>query len=329
MWTGNREHLTTIERQALTEGTDSAGGVLVPASAAASVIDLVRAATVVIAAGATTVPMASDSLTFPRVLTGATPEWKQELAPMTESNLTFGSLVLNAKTLRTKVKLSEELVEDMSPEGSDAITRELTNAFALEIDRVALFGSGVDPEPRGIANWPGVVTVTAVGAPANYDFLAQAVEAIRAANHSPNAYVLDAAAAGALDVLKATDNQPLQPPPSVAGLTPFVTNIVGMSGNGVVGEFRHLIIGARPQLGVRLRTVDASLANDFSVEIVAWQRADIGVVHGPAFCVASGITASAAFEIGEVPEQTETRAEAEPETKAATKATTKTEPQKT
>jgi HK97 family phage major capsid protein len=307
MWSGDRTRLTEFERQALSEGIASDGGVLVPPSFAATVIDLVRARTAVIQAGATTVPMSSDSLTYPRVLTGATPKWKKEFDPMEESALTFGSLVLNAKTLRTKVKLSEELVEDMTAEGSAAIERELIAAFALEIDRVALEGSGVDPEPRGIKNTTGVLSIAAVGTPADYDFLAQAIASVRGYNHEPNAAIISAAAQGALDQAKATDNQPLQPPRSVAELENGVltTNLVGS--DAYVGEWPQLIIGARPALGVRLKTVDAGLADDFSVEIVAWQRADVGVMDPKAFCVASGITAASTIKVSEVGADTAAR----------------------
>jgi HK97 family phage major capsid protein len=277
--------------------------VLVPPEFAPTVIDLVRDRTAVIAAGATTVPMASDSLTFPRVISGATPTWELELAPMQESSLTFGSMVLGAHTLRTKVKLSQELVEDATPDGAAAIERELIAAFALEVDRVALFGTGTDPQPRGIKNTAGVLTTAAVGAPANYDFLAAAVAAIRGENHNPNAYVLSAGAAGALDQLKATDNQPMQQPASVAGLTPFVTNLVAGTGDAFTAEWAQLVIGFRNQIGVRIRTIDASLAEDFSVEVVAWWRGDVGLIDPKAFHVASGITSAATVEITEIGEE--------------------------
>jgi HK97 family phage major capsid protein len=295
MWSGDRTQLTEFERQALIEGTDSGGGVLVPPAWAAVVIDLVRAKTAVLEAGATVVPMTSDSLTYPRLATGATPTWELELDPMAESSLTFDSLVLTAHTLRTKVKLSAELQEDMTAEGADAIERELIAAFALEIDRVALYGTGTAPEPRGIKNTAGVLTTPTVGAITSYDFLAQAIAAVRGQNHEPDAQVVSSGAAGALDQLKATDNQPLNPPPSVAAIRRLVTNLV--SGDAFTGEWAQLIIGVRPALGVRLRTIDAGLATDYSVEIVASQRADVGLMHAPAFHVASGITPAAVGEI--------------------------------
>ena len=294
---GDRGLLTDVERQALVEGTDAQGGLLVGEEIAPTVIDMVRDRTVVIEAGATTLPMGSDTYTWPRVLTGATPKWKAELEPMEESHLTFGALKLDARTLRTKVVMSQELVEDISPAGSLAIENELLNAFALELDRAALYGAG-GVEPLGVKNTPGVLLFNAVGTPEDYDFLAQAIAAIRGANHEPNAVVLSAAAAGTLDTLKATDNQPLQRSPSVAALEWLVTNLVGgappASGDAFVAEWPQLVIGVRPSLGVRIRQIDARLAQDFAVEIVAWQRADVALQDPKAFAVASGISSAPA-----------------------------------
>jgi HK97 family phage major capsid protein len=222
------------------------------------------------------------------VIQGATPKWKAELAPMEESDIEFGALSFRAKTLRTVVKLSQELVEDLPPEGSDAITRELTAAFALEVDRVALLGSGTDPEPRGVANWPGVPVAATIGAPANYDFLSTLVSTVAGANHQASAIILSAGTAGGLDRLKATDQQPLQPPRSVAALPTLVTNLAG--GYAFAGEWPLLVLAVRPQLGIKTRQLDAGLADDFSQEIVAWTRVDTGVVHPAGFAVASGIT---------------------------------------
>jgi HK97 family phage major capsid protein len=307
MWGGDRANLNEIERQALTEGTDSAGGVLIGGAQAGAVIDLVRPRVAVLAAGAVVVPMTAESLVYPKVLTGATPQWLAELATMPESNLTFGSLTLQAKTLRTKVKISDELRDDMTPEGADAISRELTAAFAYELDRVALLGSGTGAEPRGVKNTAGVNSITAVGTPTNYGFLAQAIAAVRAANHEPTAAIVSATTAGTLDQLAATDNQPLNPPPSVAGLPNGVIATSLVSGDAFVAEWPLLVIGVRPQLGVRIRTIEASLADDFSVEIVASQRADIGLIDPAGFAVASGITPGAVLEVTKVEEKTEAK----------------------
>jgi HK97 family phage major capsid protein len=289
MVTGERGALTDVERQALIEGSDASGGVLVGDQLAATVIDFVRAQAVVVEAGATVIPMEGDSLTWPRVATPATPKWKDELEPMEESALTFTALTLDAKTLRTMVKMSYELFEDMATEGAAAIERELIRAFALEIDRVALAGAG-GKEPTGILHTDGV-QFTPATAGGSYADLSKAATLVRVANHEPTGAILSAAAAGALDLLTATDEQPLRPPPSIEALPIYVTNVAG--DESYVGEWPQLVIGARPQLGVRIRQVDAGLVEDFSIELAAWQRADIGLMDPAAFAVVGTAPAAA------------------------------------
>ena len=291
MISGEKGALNDLERQALTEGSDSAGGLLVPPEISATVLDLIRPAARVLEAGATVVPMGSDSLKMPRVVTGATPQWKAQLAAMGDSDLTFDAMQLTAHTLRTRVKLSAELVEDMSPDGSGAIERELIAAFAAELDRAALLGSGVDAEPEGLVNIDGTLGDPAVGTPTNFGFLAAAVAAIRGANHEPTAAILSSTTAGTLDTLQALDDQPLRPPPSVEALKILVSNRA--DGTAFVGEWPLFVVGVRPSVGVRIQTVDAGLAEDFSYTLVASLRADFGVIDATAFYVAGGITAAA------------------------------------
>lgn len=90
-------------------------------------------------------------------------------------------------------------------------------------------------------------------------------------------------------------------------LSHLVTNLVGgtapASGDAFVAEWPLLVIGARPQLGVTIRRIDARLAEDFGVEIVCWQRADVALIDAKAFAVCAGITSGAALmEFEEVPE---------------------------
>jgi hypothetical protein len=130
-----------------------------------------------------------------------------------------------------------------------------------------------------------------------------------------------------LDTLKATDNKPLQPARSVAELEHLVTNLVGgtapASGDAFVAEWPLLVIGARPQLGVTIRRINARLGEDFGVEIVCWQRANVALIDPKAFAVCAGITAAVALtEFAEVPEGSAETAAAEEQAKA-TKASAK------
>lgn len=151
-----------LERRALAEGTDSAGGFLTPEILASSVIDRVRNQARVIEAGAQTVPLESDRHSIPRLATGVTGAWRNENAAVTEQDPTFERVTFTPRTLAVLTRISFELAEDMTSGSAAIIERELSAALALELDRVALRGTGTAPEPRGVKNQSGV-TAQAVG----------------------------------------------------------------------------------------------------------------------------------------------------------------------
>ncbi len=171
--------------RALSEGTLTAGGHLVPTPLSARVIDLARNQTRVFQAGAITVPMASQTLKLARLTGEGTPAWKTENAAITDADMTFDSVTFTARTLVRLVKLSVELFEDADPSSEDVIARAFASQLALELDRVALRGTGTAPEPRGVLNTSGV-TITTHGANGanitNYDWLLDAAGAVLANN---------------------------------------------------------------------------------------------------------------------------------------------------
>src|SRR5215218_5278143 len=177
--------------RALSVGTLTAGGHLVPAPLSSRLIDLARAQTRVFQAGAITVPMTSSTLKLARLTGEGTPGWKTENSAITaNADLVFDSVTFTARTLTRVITMSVELLEDSDPGANDVIARSFAGQLAVELDRAALRGTGTPPEPRGIVNQTGV-TLTTHGANGalitNYDFHLDAVGAVRAANFEPNA----------------------------------------------------------------------------------------------------------------------------------------------
>jgi HK97 family phage major capsid protein len=209
--------------RALAEATIGAGGALVPSPLSARVIDLARNATRVFQAGAITVPMTSQTLALARLTGEGTPAWKTEGASITAADLTFDRVTFTARTLVRRVDLSVELFEDADPSSEDVIARSFAGQMAVELDRVALLGTGSAPEPRGVLNQSGI-TSTAHGANgaaiANYDFWLDAIGAVRAAGFEPNAHIQAPRSSTSLSKLKeATTNAYLAPP---SGLLPML-----------------------------------------------------------------------------------------------------------
>jgi HK97 family phage major capsid protein len=301
----DRRELSELETRALAEGTDSAGGFAVPEFLASNLIDRVRAKAQVFNAGALTIPMDSDTLNIARLAGGNTAEWKAENAPAAETDQVFERVQLRSKTAVVLMRLSQELYEDLSAEGLRVVENELVQSLALKLDLAALRGDpDSDPEsPRGIRNQSGVnvIDLGANGAtPTDFDFLIDAIAAIRDANGTASAAIMASRSQTTLDKLKDSTGQPLRQPESVAALTKYVSNQVptdlahgtsNAASEVYVGGFENVLIGVRPQLGIRFRVLNERYADNLQVGLIAWLRADVALAHPEHLSVVTGVIA--------------------------------------
>jgi HK97 family phage major capsid protein len=290
-----------VEKRALSEGTDSAGGFLTPEPLGPRVIDLVRKQARVLEAGATTFPMGSDQHHVARLATGVTPAWRNENASVAESDPGFERVTFVARTLAVLVRLSYELFEDMTSESAALIQNDLIQQVSNELDRVALRGSGTAPEPRGVRNQSGV-EVQSMGANGasltSYDPLLDAIAGVRADNIEPNAMLYASRTAQSLSKLKDTTNQPLRAPEDVAALRRLVTNQVPVNitqgtstdtSEVYTGDFTQLWIGVRPEFGVRVQTSRDAFLSNMQIGILAFLRGDVQLAHPQGFVVTTGV----------------------------------------
>jgi HK97 family phage major capsid protein len=122
------------------EGTNPAGGFLVPAEVAAEIISL-RNRVSVIRNAATVYPMSSDSLMVPRRDTSASGAFVGENAQISVSELSFDNVDLVAKKAACLVKSSSELEED-AVAFAGWIASELGFALADMEDSACIAGDG-------------------------------------------------------------------------------------------------------------------------------------------------------------------------------------------
>lgn len=287
------------ERRALSVGTDSLGGFLVPEPLAARIIDLSRAQAVVMAAGALTVPMESSTLRLARVESDPTAYWRPENTAVTESDMSFGALNFSAKTLAAICRVSIELIED-AQNISGLVENAIAQALALELDRAALFGNGA-AEPLGLLNWTGVQSIsmgTNGAAITSYAPFSQAVQKVQEANGRPIALIWAPRTAGEVDRLTDSTGQPLQPPESFRSLRKLASSQVpvnmvqGTATNAsvaIVGDFSQLLIGMRTQLVLEVSREASDAFGKLQALIRGYLRADVGVARPAHFCVIKGI----------------------------------------
>jgi HK97 family phage major capsid protein len=288
--------------RALSEGTLTAGGHLVPTPLSARVIDLARNQTRVFQAGAITVPMTAQTLKLARLTGEGTPAWKAENAAITDADMTFDSVTFTARTLVRLVKLSLELFEDSDPSAEDVIARSFAAQVALELDRVALRGSGTPPEPQGVRNQTGV-TVTGHGANGStitvtsaYDWHLDARGVVAGNNFEPNAHIQAPRTSVSLSKLReATTSAYLAPPPN---MLPMLTTkqvpinlTVGTSTDCseiYTGDWSNLMVGIRNDFRL-IPLKERFMADNLQVAFLAYLRADIQLAQPSAFVVDVGV----------------------------------------
>lgn len=289
---------TEVEKRALSEGTDSAGGFTVPEILSAQVIDMVRAQSTVVRAGAITVPLESDTQHMAKVTTDPVPAWRNEAAAVAESDPTFGRVTFTPKSLAVLVKVSRELLED-SLNIETLLPQIITSAMAVELDRVSLFGTGTAPQPRGVVNFAGVQSVEHDAALASYASLIAARTKVKTANFDGvSAYIMHPRDEGTLAGLTASDGQPLNMPPAIAEVPMLTsTSVPADEGTGtnestiVTGKFNQLMIGLRH--GVTIQILRERFQDTGQYGFLAFMRADIAAQHENAFCKITGIIPAA------------------------------------
>jgi HK97 family phage major capsid protein len=285
---------TDIERRALSEGSDSAGGYTVPDILSAQLIDLARARSVVMTAGAQTVPLGSDQNKIAKLLTDPAPAWRLEAGDVATSDPTFGLVNLTPRSLAVQTQVSAELLED-SLNLATELPRVLAAAMAVELDRVALIGSGTAPEPRGIANTSGIGTLAQNAVIAGYANLSKARTGILSANHNPTAYIMHPRDEGSFTDLVDSNGQPLMAPASVAAIPMLTTTSIPTDGGTgtdestiIAGDFTRLLIGIRSDIRVEILKT-STYASNLQYTMLAHMRADVAITHPGAFYTLTGV----------------------------------------
>ena len=288
------------ERKNLNMGSDPSGGYTVTGALADQWIDALRANMVLSKAGALTLPMESGKVSIARVTADPTCSWHGEGAALPAAEPTFGALNLTAKTVVCLVKFSVEL-------GQDAVNLEqqlegvITRAMANAIDSAGLNGvtENAGAAPGGIMNLSGRNSVTAIGAPTDWDFLVDGMYELAADNvpmDSIGAFIAHPAVWKTMRKLKTgitNDNTPLTMPAEVAALPKLWTTAAPLTGgttaSGIIADWRDLIFGVRQQITVKVLQ-ESFMGSNLQLAVLAYARVDFGAARPQSFCTLEGIT---------------------------------------
>jgi HK97 family phage major capsid protein len=159
-------------RRDLTAGTGSAGGHLV-ATENMSFIDVLRNRSVAYRMGARRLSGLEGNVAIPRQTGAATAVWlANEASTITESQQTFGQLLLSPKHVGAYTEVSRQLMMQSSPAAEAIVTADLGAVCATAYDAAVIAGSGTGGQPTGITATAGIgaVTGTTLGYPGILDF---------------------------------------------------------------------------------------------------------------------------------------------------------------
>ncbi len=293
-------------RAVLSVGTDADGGHLVPSRLMAGVLSALVPESSVLRAGAGILslePADFGAKTFTVAATDTVPSaaWRAENGSVAESSPGFRAVTMTPRSLSFYFKISRELLADAA--GIDAtLMLAIAQAFAKELDRTALFGTGTAPEPRGIVNTSGVIAVTngangASLATTRYANMFTGIQGILEANGPmPDAAIMSPRSRVVLGGLLDSTGQPLQVPDMLRRMdflhsSQVPNNLtVGTSSDCssiVVGDFSKMVFAMRERMSVQL--LSEAFATNGQVGFIAHCRCDIGVMYPKAFAVVTGV----------------------------------------
>ena len=119
-------------------------------------IDLLRNASALNQAGATVLTGLEGNLAIPKQTGSASAYWVAESGAPTESQQTIGQVSMVPRTVGAFTDISRKLIIQSSIDVENMVRSDLAAVLALEIDRAALYGSGVASEPLGLHNVAGI-----------------------------------------------------------------------------------------------------------------------------------------------------------------------------
>ena len=147
--------------RAMSSGDDSTGGYLVPPQAMPEFIEMYRAEAVCVKMGARVLSgLKGAPVTFVKQTGGATAYWVGEGKAPTDSDLAIGLTKMTPKKLMGLTYINNELIRRANPDAEQLVRQDLALCLGLAVDLAVLRGSGSENQPLGIANTPGINTVT-------------------------------------------------------------------------------------------------------------------------------------------------------------------------
>ena len=277
-----------VLRRDLVAGTATAGGNLVDDELlSGSFIDLLRNRLALAQAGMTTLTGLQGNISIPRQTSAATAYWVGENASPTESQQAIDQVNMTPKTCGAFVDYSRRLLLQSSIDVEAMVRDDLARVIALELDRVAIYGTGSSNQPLGINNTSGIgsQTLTSFGTFAEYIGMETDV-AVANADAGSLRYIVNASARGALKSTEKASGtaQFVFENNEINGYPVIVSNQL-LNNDALFGDFSMLIMGMWSGLDLTVDPYAGATAG--TVRIIALQDVDFAIKQAGAFCLAT------------------------------------------
>lgn len=169
----------------LVVGTPSSGGYMVGTDhMAADFITLLRNRCHVMTLGAKLLGDLVGNVSIPSQAGAGTAFWVAENGAVTESAQTFGQVPLTPKTVGAFTDFSRRMLKQSTPDIESIVRADLAALIAVEVDRVAIAGTGASNQPTGILGTSGIgaVAIGTNGGAITWAHVLQLEEALATAN---------------------------------------------------------------------------------------------------------------------------------------------------
>jgi HK97 family phage major capsid protein len=264
-----------------------------------TLIELLRNKAIVFSLGARRLTGLVGTVVLPRQSGTTTMYWITEGNAPTESNPTIDNISLVPKTVGGFTDFSRKFLMQTGMDAEMFVREDLTTSLALEIDRVAINGSGSGAEPTGILQNSGITTLAlgTNGAAPTWDAVVQLEEGVAVANADLGtlAYLTNSKVRSKLkrtQLFTGTNGMPIWDGDGelngyrAAASQQVPSNLVkGTSGAVcsaiIFGDWSQLIVGFWSGVDVLVDPYTGGTAGN--VRVVTLQDADVKVRHNESF----------------------------------------------
>jgi len=279
-----------------------------------SFIDVLRNKARVLSMGAQMLSGLIGNVDIPRQKAAGQVYWVGEGQVLSQAGAQFDKISLSPKNIGALSVITRTMLQQATPDVEMLARADLIATMALGIDAAALYGTGTNFQPLGIANQGGIgsVILGVNGAPITIDNLIDLETCVTSANADSDgmAYMTNARVVGALKKLKSTtgnylwtnapQGQRTGTPGEINGYTVARTNqarsnLVKGTGTGLsevfFGDWTNLIIGEWGVIEILPNPYAAGIYEAGGVEIRVLQTLDINCRHTAGFATLSDAVA--------------------------------------